>query len=865
MAAMWISSVLSSAALAATTADRIVLPSGVTPSSYELRITPELRRMSFNGTVKITIMVDEPTRQIVLNAAELKFEKVALSGSATAPEISFDSDKQTATLQFAAPVPAGAHLLTIEYQGKINRNAAGLFALEYSTSAGKKQAIFTQFENSDARRFLPCWDEPAQKATFTLIATVPEADLAVSNMPVASTVKLHDGLKRVRFARTPKMSPYLLFFGAGDLERIARKVHDTEVGVVVTRGSAAEAQFALDAASQLLPYYEQYFGVKFPLPKLDLIAGPGQSQFFGAMENWGAMFFFEREMLIEQRISTEYDRRMVYVIVAHEMAHQWFGDLVTMQWWDDLWLNEGFASWMENKASDHFHPEWKLGLDAQYEKEEAMRIDALQGTHPIVQPVADVLQANQAFDAITYLKGESVIRMLEAYLGEDAFRAGVRRYIKAHAYGNTVTDDLWRELDASSSTNVLQIAHDFTLQAGVPLIEVKPQTRGIGLSQDRFAAETSARTPTRWHVPVIERGLDARTNWRGTVARGQPVVIAGEPSEGMLVNAGQAGYFRTLYAAPMLRPLIAHFQELPAPDELGLLDDSRALGYSGYEALSDFLDIANAASPDTDPAVLKSLARQLAKIDSLYDGLPGQSRFRVFCRHVLSPAFAKVGWTAQTGESQNVALLRAALLSALSRCDDEGVISAARARFAEYLKDPQTLSGDLRRSVLAIVAAHADAAAWEQLHKMATDAGNNLEKAELYDLLGRAQDRELANRALQLCLLDEIPLTLRLTIIRQVAASYHPEMAFDFSVANLDRVNAMLEPDSRDQFVPQLASNSKNPEMIPKLRAFAEAHIPPNARKEAVMAEGAIAYFASVRANRLGDIDRWLMDFSARN
>ncbi len=257
--------------------------------------------------------------------------------------ITFDEAQQTATLKFTAPIAAVHHVLSIDYSGKINQNSAGLFALDYDSPqgpqgpSGKKRALFTQFENSDARRFFPCWDEPNRKATFTLTVTVPAADMAVSNMPAASTETLDGGLKRVRFAETPKMSSYLLFFGDGDFERVSRKVGDVDVGVVVKRGDTDKAQYALDTAAQILPYYEDYFGMKYPLPKLDLIAGPGESQVFEAMENWGAIFFFENVLLNDPKITTDADRLHIYVDVTHEMAHQWFvGDLVTMDWWDDL-------------------------------------------------------------------------------------------------------------------------------------------------------------------------------------------------------------------------------------------------------------------------------------------------------------------------------------------------------------------------------------------------------------------------------------------------------------------------------------------------------------------------------------------------
>ena len=835
--------------------NRVVLPDTVVPSHYDLHIVTDSQRLSFTGSVKIDLEVRQATQQIVLNAADLAFGKVRLSGVKAAPAVSFDTEQQTATLSFPSPVAAGRHVLSIDYSGKINQNAAGLFALDYDSAQGHERALFTQFENSDARRFLPCWDEPGLKATFTLTATVPAAQMALSNMPVAATDTLAGGLKRVHFAESPKMSSYLLFFGAGDFERVSQKVDGIDVGVVVKRGDTAKAGFALDAAVHLLGYYNDYFAVKFPLPKLDLIAGPGSSQFFGAMENWGAIFYFEKDLLIDPKISTQNDQREVYIVVAHEMAHQWFGDLVTMAWWDGLWLNEGFASWMENKATDRFHPEWKLALKSQYQKELAMAIDARQGTHPIITPIRDVLQANQAFDSITYEKGESVIRMLEAYIGEQAFRDGVRRYMKAHAYGNAVSDDLWRELDQTASVKVSDIAHDFTLQAGVPLVRVAPGAGGLQLAQDRFAVDDSGKTALSWHVPVVGQPLGGSDAWHGIVSRDQAAQMPGAAAA--VINAGQTGYFRTLYGTEQIKPLIAGFRQLSAEDELGLLYDASALGYAGYEPMSDFLQLAGQASPEVDPSVLAQLSDMLRRLDIEYDGQPGQERYHAYGSKILEPILAKVGWTATAGEDQNTSLLRSSLLHTLSRFGDPAVIAEARTRFAAYLKDPSSLSADLRHTVLEVVAEHVDEAGWEQLHTLARNAGSSLEKDELYQLLGTTQDPALAQKALQLSLTDEAPVTLRANIIHTVAFRY-PEMAFDFAAAHLDAVNLMVEPDSRNSFLPRLLRTAKSQAAIAKLQAYADAHIPATARKEVVATAAGIAYNAEICDKRLPEIDRWL-------
>ncbi|HTT97234.1 MAG TPA: M1 family metallopeptidase [Rhizomicrobium sp.] len=839
----------------ANAANRVVLPANVTPSHYDISVATDATHLAFTGSVKIDVDVRQPAKTIELNAADMTFGRVSLSGVTGAPKVAFDAKEQTATLTFPSQIAAGHHVLAIDYKGKIYQQAAGLFALDYDTAKGKRRALFTQFENSDARRFVPSWDEPNKKATFTLTATVPADQMAIANTPIVATDSLPGSLKRVHFAASPKMSSYLLFFGAGDFERVSRKVNGVDIGIIVKRGDTDKAGYALDAASAILPFYEDYFGVKYPLPKLDLIAGPGSSQFFGAMENWGAIFYFERDLEIDAKTSTESDKRGVYITIAHEMAHQWFGDLVTMDWWEDLWLNEGFASWMELKATDHFHPEWKVWMDSIDAKEGAMRVDARAGTHPIVTPILDVLQANEAFDTITYSKGQAVIRMLENYVGADVFRAGVRNYIKAHAYGNTVTDDLWRELDKTSPRPVTQIAHDFTLQAGVPLVRVAPTAGGVRLTQERFAMDATAKAPLTWHVPVLAQSPGDKAPWRGTVAKGAPVQIAAKP--GVVVNEGQAGYFRTAYDPALLKAVAARFADLSAEDQFGLLNDTRALGYSGYAPLTDFLSLAQQTKSTMDPQVQAAVAARLQGIDSLYDGLPGQPAFRSFGRTLLDPLFAKVGWDAVAGESQNTALLRETLLDALSQFDDPGVIAEARKRFAAYLRDPSHITPDTRRSMLEIVALHADATTWEQLHTLAKNGSSALIKDELYRILGTVRDRALAAKALALTLGNEVAITTRPSIVRSVGIA-HPDMAFDFVTGHQQLVMSWLEGDSQNQFAPRIATSSNDPKMIAKLNAYAKAHIPATARGDTVKATSAIGFNSEVRAKRLPEVDRWI-------
>jgi aminopeptidase N len=627
--------------------------------------------------------------------------------------------------------------------------------------------------------------------------------------------------------------------------------------VVFRRGDRDQAQFALNAAAQLLPYYNDYFGVRYPLPKLDLIAGPGSSSYFGAMENWGAMFFFDEGLLIDDRLATETDRLNVYVDIAHEMAHQWFGDLVTMKWWDDLWLNEGFATWMEDKATDHFHPEWNLWLVALTQVDNAMRLDSRGGTHPVIQPIRDVLQADQDFDTITYSKGMAVIRMLEHYVGEQAFRNGVHDYLKSRAYGNAVTDDLWAALDKASVRPVSKIAREFTLQSGVPLIKAARGPQGVMLTQDRFYSDASARTATAWDVPVVERSLAGGPVWRGVVRRDTAQNISLAAQAIPIVNDGGAGYFRTLYSQDLFAGLSSRFGEISAANQLGLFHDTTALALAGYEPLPDVLMLAGHIKPGTDPVVARAVVTELDALDGFYRELPGRPAYAAYARGLLRPLLAKLGWSESPQDRAGSRPLRGRLLQTLGQLDDPDVIAKARSLFGEYLKDPRSLTGEPRIAVLGIVATHADATTWEQLRQLALHATVPTEAQRYFRLLGTPRDRALAQRALDLTLTNEASVTVRPDIIERVAA-YYPDMAFEFAAAHLQEVYAGVEPDNRVPFMAQLMAHASSTASADTLRAFAKAHIPPNDQHAVQVRLAEIAYNAKVRKDDIPELDRWL-------
>src|SRR5437868_1080484 len=443
------------------------LPKTIVPVHYAIELTPDLNSLALAGTEVVDIEVREPAARLVLNAVNTTFGAVTVDDDAQRAEVALDAAAETATLTFPQPLAAGPHRLRISFTALINRFGSGLFFVDYPTGEGIKRMISSKLEPADARRIFPCWDEPAFKASFALTVTVPRTHLAVGNMPVTREEPVAPDLKQVSFAPTPKMSTYLFVLTTGELERLTAEADGVTIGVVTTAGKRDKGRFALDNAVKLLAWFNDYFGLKYPLPKLDLIAVPGG--FSGAMENWGGITFFESRLLFDPSVNADAARRGIFSILAHEMAHQWFGDLVTMAWWDDLWLNEGFASWMQVKAAEHFYPQWQTWLNGYGQKQFAMALDARRTSHPIQQPVADASEAMAAFDGITYNKGQALIRMLENYLGEQAFRDGIRQYMAAHAYGNTTTVDLWRALESAAGKPGMEIAQSFTGQDGAPL------------------------------------------------------------------------------------------------------------------------------------------------------------------------------------------------------------------------------------------------------------------------------------------------------------------------------------------------------------------------------------------------------------
>src|SRR5213076_1073030 len=542
------------------------LPKEVVPTDYSIRIVPKIDQFTFTGTETVKLNVRSPVHQLVLNTLELKIEAASVDGKdLPASAIKTDKEKELLTLTLPLKLAQGDHTLALRFSGKINQQGQGLFYMRYQEqgSGARKVMLGTQFEATDARRFFPCWDEPVFRARFQLSAVVPENWLVVSNMPIESERKITEG-KEVRFAATPPMSSYLNVFVAGELDVIEARVGRTEIRVITTKGKAELGRYALEASAEILKYYNDYFGVPYPLPKLDQIAIPGG--FGGAMENWGGITYFESTLLFDPNNSSADTKQNIYEVLAHEMAHMWFGDLVTMAWWDNLWLNEGFASWMGSKCTAQFNPQWEVWLArglprdptrrSGIAKEAAMDGDARSTTHPIQQRVATEAEANSAFDDITYKKGHSFLRMLESFIGEDVFREGIRRYVAAQKYSNSTTADLWNALSESSGQPIAEIAAGWTEQPGFPMVKVKRGEGGkVSLTQERFTINSKNAPPLEWKIPLTYSIIGEAP--ASLLMTGKSERLQNIPADRALkLNVKGAGNYRVEYDEPSWNSLL---------------------------------------------------------------------------------------------------------------------------------------------------------------------------------------------------------------------------------------------------------------------------------------------------------------------
>jgi aminopeptidase N len=843
------------------------LPKTVVPTHYAIDLKPDLDTLAIGGSEVVDIEVTRPTGVITLNAVNMSAEAAIIDDDAgRAGSIAFDAATQTMTLTFPQMIAAGSHRLRIDFTAQINKFGRGLFMVDYLTDAGRKRMISSHLEPADARRIFPCWDEPAFKASFALNVTVPQDFLAVSNMPVGREEPSSDGRKRVAFEATPKMSSYLFVLAAGELERSSGDADGVSVGVVTTRGKSPQGRYALDSAIGLLKYYNDYFGVKYPLPKLDLIAVPGG--FGGAMENWGGITFFESRLLFDPKSNSPADRRGIFIILAHEMAHQWFGDLVTMAWWDNLWLNEGFASWMQAKAADHFNADWQVWLNSSDAKQSAMRADAKRTTHPIQQPIADETEAMAVFDGITYTKGQAFIRMLENYLGEETFRDGIRRYMQAHALSNATTADLWQALEAASGQPVAAIAAAYTEQAGVPLIladvTCDDGQRHIALRQERFTIHDPDAAPQRWKVPLAFGPLRGMAPAQRALLDGNSRVDTGPCSDPLKLNLGDMGYYRVQYDAATQAALAKSIGQMSPADRVNFLADTWASVEAGRLSPASFLELVDAIDLADNRAVWGSVIRVFARLDHLEQDRPGRAGFQAYARAKLRPVFDQFTWERVANEPIERQTLRTRLIRALGDLGDETILAEAKRRFAAFVQNPATLRIGLREPVMHLAGRMADRPTYDILRALARETTNTSERVRYYSALAAARDPALAQETLALALTDEIPTSTVGSLIFGVAsAGEHPDLAWAFVQQNFAALSSKQGPYFRDNFAANLMTNFSDRAHAAELASFAPAQVTSGGRMMSARTQETILTDADFIAQILPRVDDWVARFLA--
>ncbi|KAL4870169.1 hypothetical protein BDV12DRAFT_62326 [Aspergillus spectabilis] len=766
--------------------DRDILPSEVKPNHYGITLFDlQLGGLwSYKGIVKISAKVNGPTKEVVLNSKDIEVQHAEVLGTdgtelAKASEITYDQKSERVTLRFTEELPQSNIVVSISFTGTMNNAMAGFYRSKYKpavepTPDTPKEGDFhymlsTQFESCDARRAFPCFDEPNLKATFDFEIEVPKGQTAISNMPVKSE---KDGskpeLKVVSFDTTPVMSTYLLAWAVGDFDYVEalteRKYQGKSIPVRVytTKGLKEQARFALKCAHRTVDYFSEVFEIEYPLPKADLLAVHEFAM--GAMENWGLVTYRTTAVLFDEgKSDTRYKNRIAYV-VAHELAHQWFGNLVTMEWWDELWLNEGFATWVGWLAVDHFYPEWNIWSQFVAEGvQQAFQLDSLRASHPIQVPVKNALEVDQIFDHISYLKGSSVIRMLSTHLGRETFLRGVAQYLKAHAYGNATTNDLWSALSQASNQDVNSFMDPWIRKIGFPVVTVSEETGQLDIRQNRFLSTGDAKPEddqTTWWIPLgIKSGpqLTAQEP-RALVSKADTIQGIGQDSF-YKINKDLSGFYRTNYSPTRLEKLGKSLDSLSTEDKIGLIGDAAALAVSGEGTTAALLSLLEGFKDEQNYLVWSQISSSVGNLRSVFSQNEAVAEgLKNFARALSSPAANKIGWEFQSNEDYLTVQLRKLLIAMSGLAGNESIVSEAKRRFDLWAseKDKSAVHTNLRSTIFSIAVLEGTRAAYNSVKDeyLRTDSVDG--KEICLAALGRTKDAALVDDYLDFVFSDKV-------------------------------------------------------------------------------------------------------------
>jgi aminopeptidase N len=728
------------------------LPGTVLPEHYTLSFTPDLEKETFRGRESIRVTLTEPTTSVTLHAAEIQFGEVTITagGRTQKAQVTTDPAKETATFTVPERLAEGQATIEVTYTGALNDKLRGFYI---SKANGRKYAV-TQLEATDARRAFPSFDEPIYKATYDISLTVDAGDTAISNGPqLSDTPGPEPGKHTLTFERTPKMSSYLVAMVVGDFVCRSGSADGTPLRVCSTPDKRDLTAFALEAASVEVKFFNRYFGIKYPFKKLDLIGVPDFSA--GAMENAGAITFRDRLLLLDPSDSSITTRLRVASVISHEIAHQWFGDLVTMRWWDDIWLNEGFATWMQNKPLASWHPEWHVDRKDTTDTIGALSLDSLASTRPIRFTVETPDEINEVFDAIAYQKTAGVLRMVESYVGPESFRRGVASYLKKFSYGNAAGTDFWTEVARVTAKPVDRIMRSFVDQIGAPVITVRNKCVGTttqaSLSVDRFfgSPTASSRQPQAWVMPVCFTGGTGAPRCELIDRRETTLTQSGcGPT---FVNADSRGYYLSDYAAADVRALAKDTSSLKPIEWMSLLGDEWRMVRSGRHDVDLYLDVASALSRSDAPEIVEMLEERLGEIDGTIASADERPRFEEWVRTRFASALTTLGLPGDPKDADDRQRLRATLLSIVGVIGNDASVQRRTRELAEaYIANPRSLSGTLAGTVLRVAALRGDRALYDQYVAQLSKTGATPElHYRFFNALPWFSDPMLARRTLE--------------------------------------------------------------------------------------------------------------------
>jgi len=761
------------------------LPTSVAPVRYDIRLEPDLEAATFTGEEAITVTVKEPVSEIVLNAAELTIQSVNIEnaeGIVVQGSVALDAEAERARLLFPSPITPGEWRVRLSFTGVLNDRLHGFYRSTYKDAAGTPHTIAaTQFESTDARRGFPCWDEPAAKAVFGVTLVLPEGLAAVSNTAIMSESPAGPGQKAVTFADTIRMSTYLVAFVVGELEATEPvMVGKTPLRVWCVPGKKHLARFALSIGAYSLEFFERYYGLPYPGDKLDLLAIPDFAA--GAMENLGAVTFRETALLVDETAASHAELERVADVVAHEVAHMWFGDLVTMVWWNGIWLNEAFATFMELLAVDAWKPAWNRWVTFGVSRAAAMAVDGLQNTRPIEFEVRAPRDCEAMFDLLTYEKGASVVRMLEQHLGPEVFRDGVRLYLDRHRFANAETTDLWKALGEAARQPIPEIMDGWIFHPGYPLVTVEPSGAGLRLCQRRFIYLEGA-PDGQWQIPIVLRA------WvkRGVVEKHllleerDLLVPLPAPADWVVVNAAGHGFYRVQYAPPLLKKLLGALARVAPIERFNLVNDSFALTQAGAMSAPEYLELTARFTAETDRNVWAVLTGSFAYVNRVI-GPELRAGLEALVRHRVGPAVERLGWEPQPGESELERQLRGDLLRTLGTLgNDPATQERARELYARHRRDGLALDPNMLPGLIAVVAHSGGKDEYDLfLERFKTARTPQEEQRYLYALAGFRQP-ELLRQTLERSINGEVRSQDAPFLLRALLSSvYGRELAWQF-------------------------------------------------------------------------------------